>query len=217
MDTCKTQEAAIDVMRQQVTRYKIPIALTECHYALPGRNRCEALSTWAAGAANARLLNVHERNGDILKIATLADFCGTRWQNNAIMIPVPSGKPFMMPVAMVMNLYRKHSGKQGIGVLASPDGLDVAASRTEDRIFLHVVNTHRTQSVRSAFQIPGRKITEGRVHWFALNPELEIFEYRPEYTVPQEGKFGPESAWTFPAASVSAVELTMEAGQNPIL
>ena len=41
--------------------------------------------------ANARLLNVHERHGDKLKIATLADFCGTRWQVNAIMIPVPGG------------------------------------------------------------------------------------------------------------------------------
>jgi hypothetical protein len=77
MRTCRTHEQKITEMRQQVARYKIPLALTECHFALPGRNRCEVLSSWAAGVANARLLNVHERNGDILKIATLADFCGT--------------------------------------------------------------------------------------------------------------------------------------------
>ncbi|NLH17774.1 MAG: twin-arginine translocation signal domain-containing protein [Phycisphaerae bacterium] len=214
MAACKEQETAIDTMRQQVAKYKIPIALTECHFTLPGRNRCEALSTWAAGAANARILNVHERNGDILKIATLADFCGSRWQNNAIMIPVPSGKSYMMPVAMVMGLYRRHSGKQAVGILASPDGLDITASRTGDRIFLHVVNTRRKQSVKSMIQIPGRKILSGRVFWFSPDPEFEIFEYNPEHTYPQEGKIGPELSWTFPAASVSAVELTLEPRQN---
>lgn len=210
METCKAQEAKLDDMRSQVARYGIPLALTECHFFLPGRNRCEALSTWAAGVANARIMNVHERHGDLLKIATLADFCGTRWQNNAIMIPVPGGRPFMMPVAMVMGLYRKHSGKQSVEIGETPDGLDVTASRTGDRLFLHVVNTHRAQSVKSAFQVQGRKIAGGQVHWFALDPEFEVFEYRPECVFPQEKKLDANSAWTFPAASVSAVELTME-------
>ena len=214
---CKAQQEKLDDMRRQVAKYNIPIALTECHFILPGRNRCEVLSTWAAGVANALTLNVHERNGDLLKIATLADFCGTRWQNNAIMIPVPAGKSFMMPVAMVMSLYRKHSGTQAVEVAATPDGLDVAASLhrtpyggTGDRIFLHVVNTHRTASVKAAFQIQGGRIAGGRVYWFALDPEFEVFEYRPECTFPNEGKLDPNLAWTFPAASVSAVELTMK-------
>jgi len=210
MKAYKAQEAAVDEMRQQVAKYNIPVALTECHFILPGRNRCEALSTWAAGVANARILNVHERNGDLLKIATLADFCGTRWQNNAVMIPVPGGKSFMMPVAMVMSLYRRHSGKEAVEVTATPDGLDVTASRTEDRILLHVVNTNRTQSVKSAFKIQGMRFTHGRVYWFALDPEFEVFEYRPEHTFPRERKLEPDMAWTFPAASVSAVELTIE-------
>jgi hypothetical protein len=211
MKAYKAQETAIDVMRQQVAKYNIPIVLTECHFILPGRNRCEVLSTWAAGVANARILNVHERNGDILKIATLADFCGTRWQNNAIMIPVPAGKSFMMPVAMVMSLYRRHSGREAVEVAAAPDGLDVSASRTGDRIFLHVVNTHRTQSVKSAFRIQGGRFTGGRVYWFDMDPEFEIFEYHPECTFPKEHRLDPTVVWTFPAASVSAVELTIEA------
>jgi hypothetical protein len=189
----KTQQAAIDAMREQVAKYHLPLALTECHFVLPGRNRCEVLSTWAAGVANACTLNVHERNGDLLKIATLADFCGTRWQNNAIMVPVPGGKSFMMPVAMVMSLYRKHTGTQAVEVTAAPDGLDVTASRAGDRVFLHVVNTRRTQSVQSTF-----------------HPEFEVFEYAPECTFPQESALSPPAAWTFPAASVSAVELMTE-------
>ena len=116
----------------------------------------------------------------------------------------------MMPVAMVMSLYRRHTGKEAVKVTSTPDGLDVTASRTENRILLHVVNTHRTASVKSVFQIQGMRFTQGRVYWFALNPEFEIFEYRPEHTFPKESRLGPDMAWNFPAASVSAVELTVE-------
>ena len=86
--------------------------MTECHFAIPGRNRCDVLSTWAAGVSYGRILNNHQRHGDVLKIATAADFCGTRWQVNAVMIPVPHGNAYLMPVARVMKLYRHHIGKQ---------------------------------------------------------------------------------------------------------
>jgi hypothetical protein len=210
MRACQAQEQKIKDMRRQVARSKLPLALTECHFGLPGRNRCEVLSSWAAGVANARVLNVHERNGDVLKIATLADFCGTRWQNNAVMIPVPGGRSFLMPVAMVMSLYRKHAGKEAVAVLKTPNDLDVTASRTGDRLFLHVVNTNRTQPVKTAFRVQGAKTVQGRVYWFALEPEFEIFEYRPEHTVPRESALDEQAAWTFPAASVSAVELRLQ-------
>jgi len=210
MRTCQAQAQKIQDMRQRVARFNIRLALTECHFALPGRNRCEVLSSWAAGVANARILNVHERNGDVLKIATLADFCGTRWQNNAVMIPVPGGRAFLMPVAMVMSLYRKHVGTEAVTVLQAPPDLDVTASRTDDRLFLHVVNTNRTRSANTAIRVHGGKTVRGRVYWFALEPELEVFEYRTEHTVPREQALGDASAWTFPAASVSAVDLQFE-------
>jgi hypothetical protein len=116
----------------------------------------------------------------------------------------------MMPVAMVMSLYRKHSGKQAVEVTGTPDGLDVTASRTGDRVFLHVVNTRRTRSVPASFQIQGRRVTGGRAYWFDLDPEFEVFEYHPECTFPKERTLDPSVAWTFPAASVSAVELTLQ-------
>ena len=203
------QAAKLQQMRQRVAPYKLPLALTECHFGLPGRNRNEVLSTWAAGAAYAAVMNVHERNGDVLKIATLADFCGTRWQNNAIMIPVPGGRSFMMPVAMAASLYRRHSGEKAVTVTRSPDGLDVAASRTGDTVFLHVVNTRRTRSVAARFEIRGAAVARGRVAWFAPEPESEVIEYRRELTLPQEKDIPLDRAWVFPPASVSAVELNL--------
>ena len=75
--------------------------MTECHFAIPGRDRGDVLATWAAGVSYARILNNHQRHGDVLKIATAADFCGTRWQNNAVIIPTPKGnnKAYLQPVA----------------------------------------------------------------------------------------------------------------------
>jgi alpha-N-arabinofuranosidase len=204
------QEAKIRDMRDRVAKYNIPLALTECHFFLPGRNRNEVLSTWAAGVAYATVLNLHERHGDVLKIATLADFCGTRWQNNAVIIPVPAGPPFMMPVAMAMSLYRRHTGDKAVAVTGCPEGLDVVASRTGGKLFLHVVNTNRTRSAEARFNVEDMKVASGRVFWFALDPEFEIFEHRPEHTIPQQIDLQPGQTWVFPPASVSAVELTVE-------
>lgn len=209
MKAYKTQQSKIQEMRERVADLNIPLVITESHFFLPGRNRCEALSTWAAGVSNARILNVHERSGDLIKIATLADFCGTRWQNNAVIIPTPQGseKAFMMPVAMVMSLYKKHSGKNALNISSFPSDLDVTASTTENRIFLHVVNTNRTKSISTQFKVKGKKIISGRSFCIALEPDYEVFEYKPEITNPKEFSIPRDGKWTFPEASVTAVEL----------
>ena len=212
MRACQEQDRKLQDMRKQVARYKIPLALTECHFGLPGRNRCEVLSTWAAGVANARTLNVHERNGDVLKIATLADFCGTRWQNNALMIPVPGGRSYLMPVALVMALYRKHSGQDACTVVQAPDGLDVTASRTRNRLFLHVVNTQRTRPVTAQLGARQQSVGSGKTFTLAADPEEEIIETDPEPVRISEGTLPPDRTWTFPASSVTAVELELDKG-----
>ncbi|MEW6252791.1 MAG: alpha-L-arabinofuranosidase C-terminal domain-containing protein [Planctomycetota bacterium] len=219
LDAHKSLDARIRELREEIAGHKIPLAMTEGHFALPGRNRCEVLSTWAAGVADARMLNVQARHGDVLKIATLADFCGTRWQNNAIMIPVPGGQAFMMPVARVMSLFRHHTGTDAVAVTDCPADLDVTASRTTgkdgNRVFLHVVNTRRTRAVEAELQIDGARIAGGRAFTLAAEPEFEVFEHRPEVLEPVEAALPAAAAppgrlrWTFPAASVTAVELTL--------
>jgi alpha-N-arabinofuranosidase len=210
MNSYKVHEDRVRGVCEEAKDIPIPLAMTECHFALPGRNRCEVLSTWAAGVANARMANVHERYGEKLKIATLADFCGTRWQNNAVMIPVPGGHSFMMPVARIMSLYRHHQGEQAVDVMNTPDGLDVTASITGNRVYLHVVNTQRTRSVDASLQVAGKEIKGGRVFTLATDPEFEVFEHRADVLEPVEQALPAGGLWTFPAASVSAVELNLE-------
>jgi alpha-L-arabinofuranosidase len=211
MNAHKMPEGRILEMRELTKGFDIPLAITEAHFFLPGRNRCEALSTWAAGVSYARTFHVYERNGDKIKIGTLADFCGNRWQNNAVMIPTPigSGKAFLMPVAMVMGLYRKHTGKSHINILNSSENLDVTASRTGDRIFLHVINTSRKRAVKSNIKVLDKQILAGRVFSIALDPAYEVFEHKPEITAPKESAIPESGELSFPAASVSAVELTI--------
>ena len=214
MNAHKVHDAAIRAVREEVEDLGIPLAMTECHFALPGRNRCEVLSTWAAGVANARMLNVHERHGDRLTVATLADFCGTRWQVNAVMIPVPRGQSYMMPVALVMSLYRHHTGEKAVKVVEAPDDLDVTASRTGDRLFLHVINTHRRREITATLDVAGRPIDSGRVFTLVADPEAEIIETEPEVVALKEADLPADGRITFPAASVSAVEVDARGRAN---
>jgi alpha-N-arabinofuranosidase len=213
MKAWQITDAKIRTVRDSLGARRVPLAMTECHFTIPGRDRCDVLATWAAGVSYARILNNHQRHGDVLKIATAADFCGTRWQNNAVMIPVPKGnnRAYLQPVARVMALYRHHIGSHAIAVAGMPDGLDVVASRRGDRVFLHVANTQRTKPVSTAFHIDGRIVRAGRVFEITADPTVELsYLNSADVMKTVERPLTAGSAWEFPAASVSAVELDLQ-------
>lgn len=214
MNAYRSMEDRIKEIREQVAPYGKKLAMTEGHFALPGRNRCEVLSTWAAGVAYARMLNVQERNGDILDIATLADFFGNRWQVNAIIIPTPirQQRPYLQPVGWVMMLYRHHVGEEAVSV-TYPSDLDVVASRTGNRIYLHVVNTRMDQGIKVNLAVDGMKILRGKVYEIAEDPEFEITELTPDAFKPRENEL-TDNEWFFPAASVTAIELECKKEAN---
>jgi alpha-N-arabinofuranosidase len=212
MSAYKPMERKINEMRQQVSGYNMNLALTENHFGLQGRNRCEVLSSWGAGVANARVLNVQERNGDLLKIATAADFCGTRWMVNALYIQHPHKIAHMMPVGHVMALYGKHIGKQEVNVVSVPGGLDITASRTGNKIYLHVVNTDKDRCAGAKIKISGANIVSGKVFELCQDPEWEIMSTNYEELQVRECIMQNPDEWIFPAASVSAVELDIVEG-----
>jgi alpha-L-arabinofuranosidase len=216
MKAWQLTDAKIRSVRDSVGTRTLPLAMTECHFAIPGRDRCDVLATWAAGVSYARILNNHQRHGDVLKIATAADFCGTRWQNNAVMIPVPKGnnRAYLQPVARVMALYRHHIGTHAIGVSGIPDGLDVVASRRGDRVFLHVANTLRTKPVTAVFQVDGRTVQTGRVFEITADPTVELSYLNSAEVMTTVERPLTAGAWEFPAASVSVVELDLKGDQE---
>jgi alpha-L-arabinofuranosidase len=207
MNGYKIHEKKINKLRDETAAYKIPLALTECHYSIEGRNRCEVLSSWAAGVSYARMMNLHERNGDVLKIATMADFCGTRWQTNALMIPVPNGEAFLMPAAKVMQLYKQHTGKNFIKSTSTQPQLDITASRTGNTIFLHAANTNRTDALTANINIKGLNIKSARAWEISADPTYEILSAHNDLLQPKEKTIAPGKPYSFTAASVTLIEL----------
>ncbi len=60
MEAYQIHEQKIREIRDSAAGSGIPLAMTECHFSIPGRDRCDLLSTWAAGVSYARMLNVHQ-------------------------------------------------------------------------------------------------------------------------------------------------------------
>ncbi|MFO0788474.1 MAG: hypothetical protein U0805_03390 [Pirellulales bacterium] len=211
MAAWEPHDRKIREVRESLGQRSMPLAMTECHFAVPGRDRCDVMSTWATGVAYGRVLNCHERHGDVLKIATAADFCGTRWQVNALMIPVPRGKAYLMPVARVMQLYRAHIGSHAIAVSAE-GGLDVVASRSTEMVHLHVVNTSRQRSVAAELKLAAGKVVGSRAFTIADEPMVEVSQLNADSVMQiVERELPPHGPWEFPAASVTAVDVKLAA------
>jgi alpha-N-arabinofuranosidase len=211
MDAWEMHDRKIREVRDSLGSRQIPLAMTECHFTVPGRDRCDVMSTWATGVAYGRVLNCHERHADVLKIATAADFCGTRWQVNALIIPVPQGKAYLMPVARVMQLYHAHIGTHAV-TASGESGLDVVGSRAGETIYLHVVNTNPHRSVTGKLKLSEGEAHSSRAFTIADDPMVEVSELNSDSVMQvAERELPARGAWEFPAASVTAVEVKLAA------
>jgi hypothetical protein len=112
----------------------------------------------------------------------------------------------LMPVAKVMKFYREHMGSNFLQTRHVPDGLDVAASRRDSTIILHVINTKRQRSITVDLGVEGHDIKSGKIYEMSTDPEFEVISAMPDPLVPKVKQLNG-SNWTFPPASVSAVEL----------
>jgi hypothetical protein len=87
-------------------------------------------------------------------------------------------------------------------VKSAPAGLDIAASRAGDKLFLHVANLKYGRAVQSSFPA----FRSGRV--VEIAPEdlrTYVNQDQPDVFRPREKAL--LSTWSFPAGSVSAVEI----------
>ena len=184
---------------------KMPIAITEGHLSLSPHNANPILNEWLSAAYHARSMNIYQRHGARVRIATAADLQGNRWTNTAVMVPTPRGRSYLMPAGSIARLFRKHNGTHGVVVKSAPAGLDIAASRAGNKLFLHVVNIRYNQTVEASF--PGTK--GGRV--IGITPEnlrSYVNQDQPDVFRPHEKELKAAS-WRFAPGSVSAVELEL--------
>jgi alpha-L-arabinofuranosidase len=190
---------------------RIGIAITEGHLSLSPHNANPILSEWLSAAYHARTFNIYQRHGARVKISTAADFQGNRWTVSAVTLPTPRGASYLMPVASIARLFRRHSGVQHIDVKSAPAGLDIAASRTANKIFLHVANLEYRKAIEATFSVTGLPLQSGRV--FEIAPD----DLRHYVNQDQPNVFAAREApltetWRFPAGSVTAIELEIPEG-----
>ena len=184
----------------------IGIAITEGHLSLSPHNANPILYEWLSAAYHARSLNIYQRHGARVKIATAADFQGNRWTINAVMLQTPRGVSYLMPVGSIARLFKRHNGTQGVAVKSAPAGLDIAASRTGGKLFLHVANLEYRKAVEATFAVDGITVRGGRV--FQIAPEnlrQSVSQDQPNVFAPKEAALN--GAWRFPAGAVAAIEL----------
>jgi len=86
----------------------------------------------------------------------------------------------------------------------------VTASRRGNTVFLHVANTLRTTSVNTTIQIQGQTAGAGRVFEIAADPMVEVsYLNSADVMKTVEKPLAAGGVWEFPAASVSAVEISV--------
>lgn len=208
MHAYQSLEAHIAAMRADCGGKRL--AITEGHYALPGRNRNEVLSTWGAGVSYARCLNTIHRNSDIIDIATMADFFGTVWQVNAILIAGRKKGMFayFQPVGTVMSLFGRYQGKKALDI-SYAGSIDAVASRTGKKVYLHIANTDMNASQEIRLDLGGETIESVKVRGVAEDILTEITPCNPEVFALREFAADGDRI-TLPKAAVAAVEITLK-------
>ena len=209
MDAPKEIDEHIRRLRNDIGNKRL--AMTEGHYAVPGRNRNELLSTWAMGVSYAVWHNILMRHSDVLDIATMADFLGNVWQCNAVMVPAPmreNSRCYLQPVGEVMRLFGAHQGKKALDI--SYDGsIDAVASASGNKVFVHVANTSMVKSEQLNFNLEGKEIVSATMYSICAEPETEIAPtnigcFKETVSVSENGVF------TLPKCAVAAIEIIIK-------
>ena len=207
LEGVKDFEDRINYMRNSLKGFTQKIAMTEGHYAITGRHCGRLYSSWCTGLAYAKCCNILERNGDLIEIATLADFMGNCWQNNAVILPdscwLAEKMPYLQPIGSIMGLFSQHMGEYAVEASA-PDKVDISASKSGDKLFLHLVNLDSANA--QTLELPADAASKIKVWEISAGLDTEVNEGCREIFEPREFEL-KSNVYTMPARSVAAVEI----------
>jgi len=136
----------------------------------------------------------------------MADFFGTVWQVNAVMLPAPisgGGVPYLQPVGAVMSLFGKHQGQMALDCRCDST-IDAVASITGNTVYLHLANTDMTKTQKLSLNV-GKKAV---MHWIAADPWEEITPVNTEAFKVQNQIIDPRD-FELPPAAVAAIEINL--------
>ena len=199
----------LEYMHRSVRPYGKKLAMTEGHMVHLCRDRTGLMASWAAGVMYAECFNALQRHGEVVEIATLADFMGNRWNSNAVMLPapawIPEAKPYLLPVGHIAKLYRHHIGKKAVKVSGGSSLVDIAGSCTEGKFFCHLVNKERSTPQKIQLSLDGKPVRNFKVWEIAADPELEMMELCSNALDVVE-RFVCDGEYLLPGAGVAVIE-----------
>jgi alpha-L-arabinofuranosidase len=166
---------------------------------------------WLSAAYHARTMNTYLRHADRVSICTGADFFGTRWTVNAVKLPVPGGESYLLPIGVIMKLYKKHSGNKGVKISEFPEELDVAATRKGDKLFLHILNTQFSSPVKIDVNVDGYSVSSATIYEIAPGEKFAYVDdaHRDTFN-PVEKQIQNPSEFIIQPASVNVIELHLK-------
>jgi hypothetical protein len=195
-------------LENSIPKSSAGIAITEGHVSFASHNSNPILLEWLMGVYHARAMNLYQRHGARVKIATIADFNGTRWTNCAVIHQVPGGVSYLTPAGAVARLFKPLANEKAVRLESAPADLDVATSRVGNKIRLRVANMSYSGSTDAAFAIKGLAITGGRISQISPeNPRQEVSPLNPDVFAPRESNLAAPFRHRFPARSVTLAEL----------
>lgn len=153
------------LLRELVPQRPIKLAINEWGLGISVRRQ----HSIEAGLYAARLMNVFERNGDLIALSAVSDLVNG-WPGGIIQASRHS--VFVTPAFLVNQLYREHQGTERLAVAvesptfnSSREGtnvpyLDVVASRDAGRtnLFVKMVNVHPEKGLEIGFLVDGEQL-----------------------------------------------------------
>jgi alpha-N-arabinofuranosidase len=105
-----------------------------------------------AAIYGARLMNVFERSGDLVKMSAVSDLVNG-WPGG--IIQASRHNVFVTPIYLVNQLYNEHRGDVRLSTTINTLDIDATASRRGNTIFIKAVNTNLTTSFATTVTLEG--------------------------------------------------------------
>jgi alpha-N-arabinofuranosidase len=180
------------LLRELKLEGRVQLAINEWGLDLPTDRQYSI----EAALYGARLMNVFERSGDLVGMSAVSDLVNG-WPGG--IIQAGRHEVFVTPIYLVNQLYNDNRGEVRLASSVSGPQLDVAASRSGNRIFIKAVNTGLT-TVTTTINVEGF-LPKGRASMKSISGKAASVESNSIAS-------GRRTVVTLPKQSISVITLT---------
>jgi alpha-L-arabinofuranosidase len=173
---------------------RVKLAINEWGLDLP----TERQYSMESALYGARLMNVFERSGELVKMSAVSDLVNG-WPGG--IIQATRHGVFVAPIYLVNQIYNENRGDVRLGANVDNSYIDATASRSGNRIFIKVVNTSATSSFVTTINLEG-VVPEAQA-------EIRTIAGNPVTVESKPVRAAQHFTANLPAQSVSVITITV--------